>query len=393
MSDFEQENEKQFDNKTEKQVDTDFVKCESCGSTMVFDPNTQQLICNHCGNTVSFNKNSNVKEIELSEALKLSETWEDDTKIYKCENCGARVVIEKNVVAGSCPFCGTAHVVESDEIAGLKPNAIIPFLFDDSKAAENCKSWSKKRILAPSSFKKSFKPENIKGVYIPCFTFDSNTLSVYNGRVGQRRTRTVGSGKNRRTETYIHWFMISGNLQYFFDDVLISAGKKITQKAVDKLSPFAREKSCVYEKKFLHGFVANHYDKDIKTSWAEAKGIIDSRIRAMILSKHHADVVDYLNISTNHQNVTYKYMLMPVYVGNFTFHSKLYNLYINGSTGKVYGKAPVSPLRVGFLILIIAAVLALIGIIYSKSDNTNNNGYFSNGSAENVQLAENIDLE
>jgi len=377
----------------EKTVETDFVKCETCGSTMIFDPNTQKLTCEHCGHTESFDKNTNVKELELSAALQKSETWENETRVYKCENCGAKVILEKNEVSGSCPFCGTAHVVESEEIAGLKPNALIPFLIDDEKAAESCKKWSNRRIFAPSSFKKSFRTDNIKGVYTPCFTFDSNTLSVYNGRLGQRRTRVVGSGKNRRTETYIHWFMVSGNLQYFFDDVLIAAGKKISQKQVDKLSPFARDKGCVYEKKFLHGFMANHYDKDIKTSWQEAKGIIDSRIRSMILSKHHADVVDYLNVSTNHHNVTYKYMLMPVYVGNFNFHKKLYNIYINGSTGKVYGKAPVSPLRVGVLVVVIAALLALFGYLYMKNSSNDGSSDFNFGeNTECVQLSEDIEM-
>jgi DNA-directed RNA polymerase subunit RPC12/RpoP len=367
--------EYEYNGQEEKKVDTDFIKCEACGSKMTFDPNTQKLVCGHCGHTEQFEKNSNVKEIELTSALQMSESWESETKVYKCENCGAKVVIEKNVVAGSCPFCGTAHVVETDEIAGIKPNALIPFLLDDSKAVDNCKKWSKRRIFAPSSFKKSFKPENIKGVYTPCFTFDSNTVSVYNGRLGERRTRTVGSGKNRRTETYIHWYNVSGNMQYFFDDILIAAGKKISQKQISKISPFVREKSCVYETKFLHGFVANHYDKDIKTSWQEAKGVIDQQIRSMIMRKHHADVVDYLNVSTNHHNVTYKYMLMPVYVGNFTFHKKLYNLYVNGSTGKVYGKAPVSPIRVGLLVIIIAAIIALFAIIANKASSGDNDSY------------------
>jgi len=365
----------EYNGQEEKNVDTDFIKCEACGSTMIFDPNTQQLICEHCGHTVQFDKNLDVKEIELSEALKLSESWESETKVYKCENCGAKVVIDKNVVAGSCPFCGTAHVVETDEIAGIKPNALIPFLIDDKKAVENCKKWSKKRIFAPRSFKKSFKADNINGVYTPCFTFDSDTVSVYSGRVGQRRTRTVGSGKNRRTETYIHWFNVSGNIQYFFDDILIAAGKKISQQQISKISPFAKEKSCVYEPKFLHGFVANHYDKDINTSWQEAKGLIDKQIRSMILRKHNADVVDHLNVSTNHKNVTYKYMLMPVYVGNFTFHKKLYNLFVNGSTGKVYGKSPVSPIRVALLVVIIAAIIGLIAYFGNNASSSDSNEY------------------
>lgn len=352
--------------KSDATVDTDIVKCESCGSVMTFDPDTQDLVCGHCGRKESFEKNNNVQEIELSEALKVKETWGTETSISRCENCGGEVVLEKKVVATECPFCGTSHVVLTKEIAGIKPNAVIPFLVGEEKAAESCKKWSKRRVFAPSKFKKSFSPQNIKGVYTPCFTFDSNTASVYSGRLGQRRTRTVGSGKNRRTETYTHWFRVSGSFQKFFDDILIAAGKNITQKVVNKVSPFAKEKGCVYENKFLHGFMANHYSKDINSSWGEAKRLMDAEIRRQILRKHNADVVDYLNISTNHHNVTYKYVLMPVYVGNYTFHKKVYNIYVNGSTAKVYGKAPVSPLRVGILVAIILALFAGLALLVMK---------------------------
>lgn len=272
-------------------------------------------------------------------------------------------------MAKSCPFCGTSHVIESAEIAGLKPNALIPFLIDEQNAIDNCKKWSRRRILAPRKFKKSFSARNVKGVYTPCFTFDSLTNSTYQGVVGQHRTRVVGSGKNRRTETYTVWFNIKGTYDEFFDDILISAGGKVEQRQIDKISPFAKNKSQVYEKKFLHGFVANHYDKNIELSWGEAKELIDKIITRKIVSKHNADVVRYININTKHSNVTYKYMLMPVYVGNYTFNSKLYNIYINGSTGKVNGKSPVSPIRVIALIIAGIALLVVTTFIIQANEN------------------------
>ena len=103
-------------------------------------------------------------------------------------------------------------------------------------------------------------------------------------------------------------------------------------------------------------------DKPLQAGWDEAKDTMDADIRRAILRRYNADYVGSLNVSTQHSNVTYKYVLVPVYIGNYTFRKKLYNVFVNGSSGKVYGKAPLSPLRVGILGLLIAAVC--VGICF-----------------------------
>jgi hypothetical protein len=50
-------------------------------------------------------------------------------------------------------------------------------------------------------------------------------------------------------------------------------------------------------------------------------------------------------------------MLVPVYSLIYRFKKKNYNVKVNGTTGKVKGKTPVSPIRV------IIAVLLGIGIV------------------------------
>ena len=88
---------------------------------------------------------------------------------------------------------------------------------------------------------------------------------------------------------------------------------------------------------------------------------MDSAIRRMIVNRHHADEVGYLNVSTRHENVTYKYVLLPVYVINYDYKSKNYVIYANGTTGKIVGKSPVSVWKAILAGVIGAAALA--GII------------------------------
>ncbi len=346
-----------------KNVETDCIKCPSCGGTMNFDPETQTLKCEHCGNTVDFEKNRAVKENDIEEGFDKAERWDAAEQVtYKCDNCGAVIIMNSDEEATTCPFCGTTHIVRGESFDGIRPQAVLPFRFGREKATEYAKKWARSRLFAPRKFKKNLNQENMRGVYEPCFTFDSNTYSTYKGRVGYRRTRTVGSGKNRRTETYIEYKNISGSYARFFDDLLVANNVNFNQKKIDQLSPFDTGSACVYEKSYLSGFVADGYTVSLRTGWQNAKTIMDTLIRSGIKSKYNADVVDYLNVSTYHENVTYKYLLLPVYFMNFKYGKKRYGIMVNGSSGKARGKTPVSPLRV--LIAVVLGLVALCGLAY-----------------------------
>ena len=79
----------------ENQKNSETVKCENCGSNMIFDPLTQTLKCEYCGTFVDFTKDANVKELEIQQGFENGESWQNETNSYRCENCGAKVVVAK----------------------------------------------------------------------------------------------------------------------------------------------------------------------------------------------------------------------------------------------------------------------------------------------------------
>ena len=58
--------------------------------------------------------------------------------------------------------------------------------------------------------------------------------------------------------------------------------------------------------------------------------------------------------------MTYKYILVPVWISSFMYKGKNYQFVVNGQTGKVGGKAPISALRVAIAILAGIALLAFV---------------------------------
>ncbi len=346
------------DKNTENIVDTESIKCIACSSNMIFQPESQMLYCEHCGTKQSFASDLRAEELDIRTAFVAGCKWEmERAVVFSCDNCNAKIVLQNNETAKVCPFCGTAHVKKTSDFDGLKPNALIPFSLSTEKALELSKAWAKKRFFAPTQFKKNLNSNNINGVYTPCFTFDSNTLSYYEGRLGETRTRTVGSGKNRRVQTYTVWYNVRGTFDRAYDDVLITSGSKFSQVNLNKISPYNTNEGKVYDENYLLGFMAYQYDVELEDCWKNAKGLIDANIRRGILSKYRYDKVAYLNVSTTHSGVTYKYVMLPVYVGNFRYKNKLFNFYVNGSTGKVYGKTPKS-----FLKILITTIFSVIGV-------------------------------
>ena len=347
--------------KTER---ADYIKCRGCGANMEFDPESQMLICKHCGAKVDFEKDKQVEEINIEKAFSSKPLYDKETTLYRCANCGAQVAIRSDEVATECPFCSTPYTVKTEKLPGLKPNAVYPFKIGQDRALEIVKKQIRKKFFCPRKFKKNLDPNAVKGVYVPCFTFDSNTSSTYSGRIGIRHTRTVRTGNGTRTETYYTYRNISGNLSHFFDDITITAGKKINQSVLDKIMPYNPNDLCAYESKYLSGFYAAHYERDVKNCWNEAKSKMDSLIKNLILSQYSYDTVEYLNVSTIHNDVTYKYVLMPIYKMSFPYRKKEYGVIINGTTGKAKGKLPISPLKAFLVGLCGVGVIALFVFLY-----------------------------
>lgn len=367
-------------------AETDFKKCPGCGANMEFDPATQTLLCPFCGNIVDFEKDRNVREKDISDAFALAEKW-DEASVVACENCGAKFVISSNEVATECPYCGTSHVRKVSDLAGIKPNALYPFMLTPAQAEVLAKKWAKRRLFAPKRFKKNVEARNLKGVYEPCFTFDSDTFSVYDGKLGKHKTRTVKTKDGMRTETYIEWRHVNGTFSHFFDDITITAGEILNQRLYSKLKPFDLSTIRVYNKDYLAGYSANHYEKDLKTAWDESKDYMDEMIRRLIVDKYNCDVVGYLNVRTSHNNPTYKYVLMPLYLLNYRYRKKDYRVNVNGSTGKIAGKTPVSPLRV-FIAVIIGLALIIGSYLLFTADGCSSKDRHSAVSAACCELCE-----
>lgn len=343
------------------ELDTLTYKCSQCGNFLRFDPDSQSLKCDHCGNSRTVKTPKPPMEIIYTQLSEQSyEDW-GDVKCIKCPVCGAQTMLEKYQTTTVCPFCSAPNVVEMDELPGLKPNAVLPFLLSEEKAHQSLKKWMGKKFLAPSDLKKNAKVNKMQGVYIPAWTFDTFANATYEGRLGKTYTVTVGSGKNRRTETRVRWFYVSGNVSNFYDELTVEASTKITQNNLIKLGGFDTQNSVEYEEDYLAGFSAERYSCGLDDSWEIAKEQVvqdlKSRVRNMYPS---ADRVDYINVYPVYSDTKFKYTLLPLWTSAYRYKGKDYGAVVNGRSGTIVGKAPLSPIKTFFFSLFCAGVGALL---------------------------------
>jgi len=69
--------------------------------------------------------------------------------------------------------------------------------------------------------------------------------------------------------------------------------------------------------------------------------------------------------------MTFKHILLPLWVGAYQFQGQAYPLMINGQTGKITGARPREPLKLALLITILVFMLVLIISIYWTVTNLN----------------------
>jgi predicted RNA-binding Zn-ribbon protein involved in translation (DUF1610 family) len=350
------------------------VTCPSCAGNLLYSPGTNVLKCEHCGTDIQIEDSPlTVQELDFDEYLnKISDTIESQTvTTVRCEGCGAHVNFETNIVSDRCPFCGSILVVKNQETeTQIKPGSVLPFGIDVNDAFGQFQRWLKKLWFAPNDLtKKVSNSDALKGVYVPYWTYDADTFTQYRGQRGDNYyvTETYTTTENgkpvtrTRTVTKIRWTFVSGEFNRFFDDVLVLGSTSLPKKYADELEPWDLKNLVPFDERYLSGYRTETYQVDMKTGYDEAKYRMDSAIDSEIRQRIGGDHQRILSKGTEHSNVKFKHVLLPVYISAFRYGKKVYRFLVNARTGEVQGERPYSAWKITFAVLL---GLAIIGGIW-----------------------------
>ncbi len=346
--------------------------CGKCGARLDYAPGTDTLMCTHCGHANAIAAAGQpVEELDFSEHLRVAEAKSEHIEpvVVRCGACAAEVMRPADVVSFACPFCGTAIITQAHSAHLIRPRSLLPFKVAHNDARERFRAWVKSRWFAPSSLKtQSYVDAAIRGVYLPYWTYDTRTTTRYTGQRGDAyyvpvvTTSMVGGKLRTRTtmQRRIRWTGVSGAVDNAFDDLLVAASRSVPREHTRVLEPWDLAALVPYSDEYVSGFVAESYQIDLKQGFESAQAMMKPTIESTIRSNIGGDEQRIGDYRIVYHAITFKHLLLPVWISAYRHMNKVYHFYVNARTGEVSGQRPWSYWKITGAVL---AGLAMAGVI------------------------------
>lgn len=353
--------------------------CQQCGAALLYKIGTRDLECPYCGHTNQIARSLEpIRELGFEQALRelqRAERVARETTVMSCPNCAAEFALDAHIHAGDCPFCGTTVVTGTGAVRPLKPKALLPFAIDADQARQSYQKWLSGLWFAPSELKKYAREDSqLNGVYIPYWTYDSDTATSYRGERGdvyyvkQSYTVVENGRRIRRTRSVpkIRWTPVSGRTNRHFDDVLVGATRTLPRKITDWLEPWDLEALEPYTEAYLSGFSSEIYQVGLDEGFNFAQANMERVIRADVSHSIGGDHQRIHQMHTQHSDTTFKHVLLPLWSAAFQFRGETYRFVVNGRSGKTRGERPYSIVKIAMAVLCALAVVA--GVLYFANE-------------------------
>ncbi|MBF0416208.1 MAG: hypothetical protein HQL78_08930 [Magnetococcales bacterium] len=343
--------------------------CAQCGASLTFSPGMTSLVCEHCGYSQKTHETrTDVGELDYNAWLEKGEADEhlEDIMVVRCTGCGASLEPKKETVALPCPFCGNAMDLHEVSHRQIKPSSLLPFKVDKKQAREHFKQWVASRWFAPSKLKVAARGDTpLNGLYVPYWAYNAQTDSQYQGQRGihyqERETYTTTENgqtvQKNRTVTRTRWYPVAGQVSHWFGNVLVMASDLLPAPMADALEPWDLENLVAYDSSFVSGFRAQSYHVGLADGFGQAKGKMAGTIDTLVRQDIGGDEQQVNHVSTQYSAVTFKHILLPIWLSTYRFGNKEYRFLINARSGEVQGERPYSWIK------ITATVLSIVGIL------------------------------
>lgn len=349
----------------------DKFHCPACGADAHWNAAKQALVCPYCGteSPMEVSPTGEVKENDLAAALRAlpasERGWKAEKRSVKCQSCQAITVFDPSRIAQRCEFCGSAQIVPYEEIkAPISPQGLLPFKVAESVVRDSVRNWYGTRWFAPNRLKKAALTDTVHGVYLPYWTFDAQVAADWWAESGYyyytTETYTDSQGKTQtRQVRHVRWQPSSGRVDHFFDDELVAATRGVDAELLAKIEPFPTKQLEPYSAGYVAGWPVEQYQIDLIAAATAARSRMEGQTRTMCASQVPGDTHRNLRVNANFSGQTFKHLLLPVWLVNFDYGQKSYQVLVNGVSGQIAGRYPKSPWKILFLILFL---LMLFGI-------------------------------
>lgn len=323
-------------------------KCPACGASIEFDAASQKMSCPYCDSELDVaallardEEIKNDQDSQMEWETTPSEEWlpgeTDGMRIYVCQSCGGEVIGDETLAATKCPYCDN-NVVMSGQFSGdLRPDYVIPFKLTKEDAVSGLKKHLSGKKLLPKIFKDENHIDEIKGIYVPVWLFDSDV----DANIRYRCTRTTTWSDSNYIYTSTSYFNVNRSGHIGFERIPVDGSSKFDDNLMESIEPYDFSEAVDFQTAYLSGYFADRYDVTSEESIDRA----NQRIKISTEESFRSTVSGYATVTAESSTINQtggqcKYALYPVWILNTTWNGKKYTFAMNGQTGRFVGDLP-----------------------------------------------------
>ena len=345
-------------------------KCPACGAALTFGSHSQQLECASCGNSFPLETIEQAASIQQETASDGDFSWQSNPasafsdaedshlRAYRCQACGAEMMVDETTAATECVYCGNPSVMPQALTGAYRPDGVIPFQKSREDAQNAYRNHCKGKRLLPNGFFDESRVEKIAGVYVPFWLFqaDAEADCTYNAtKVSARRQG------NYEIISTSHFLVRRGG-HVAFKQVPVDGSSKIDDTLMESIEPFDSDQAQGFSIGYLSGYQAQRHDVDADKCQPRA----NERIRQSVASLMNGTVKGYAscvpaNTRIELQHGQVRQVLLPVWMLNTRWRDQTYTFAMNGQTGRFIGDLPTDKGKFWRYLLSIALGIGLGG--------------------------------
>jgi Zn finger protein HypA/HybF involved in hydrogenase expression len=348
--------------------------CPACGAQAEWNPGKQRLVCPYCGTEapcVLESDTGKIREIDLVTTLReLPESlrgWQTERRSVQCQSCKAVMVFDPARVGQNCEFCGSPALVDYQEIkAPIRPQSLLPFKISATQVRESIRRWFGSHWFAPGKLGTRALVDTVHSVYIPYWTFDAQVRCPWTAEAGYYYYVTEEFRDNQgraqvRQVRRVRWEPASGVVDHFFNDEPVPGTQGIPAHLLGQIEPFPTTTDLVpYDTGYLSGHVVEHYQVVLLEAAQRSQQQMREKLMALCAGRVPGDTHRNLRIDPDFSGQTFKHVLVPVWLLTYTYGPKVFQVVVNGYTGRMAGSYPKSPWKILAAVLLVVLIVLVV---------------------------------
>ena len=312
---------------------------------------------------------------------------EEHQREINCTNCGAPIAYLEGESVLTCGYCGTTTMLAGfDKIVKVESHFVLPSEYNEDGARAKIFAWMKKGAFKAKRLADRARWTRSEGLVLPFWVVKNTATTHWRGM--NKRTRTIGSGKNQKREEY--WEPASGQFTEEYSWPIYAREDEGELWGMEALKPGRPKVRADWGRFFLGLGMGSSTSKksdllegreDFDLEKIRGMRILNGQIPQMRAEELASNEVKDLHANKANSRATritdcdttvsvrgVDLVYAPLWEFEYSYETRPYHVLVNGNTGEIVaGEAPVGPWTKVVMLSIYMSVLAVASALLIRS--------------------------